>query len=121
MFGAWFSLIGTTIIVLGNVIFVPMFSYWASVWAGFACYFTIMIISYLFGQKYMPIKYDLKTILKYIVITLVLTLISSFIKTPYISVNLALKTVLFGLFVYYTVKHDFPLNHIPFLNKLSKH
>ena len=65
MYGAWFSIIGTIIIVVGNVLLVPRFSYTGSAWAAFACYFVIMLISYYFGQKYMPIKYDLKTCLLY--------------------------------------------------------
>jgi len=120
IYGAWFSLIGTLIIVLGNIFFVPVFSYWGSVWAGFACYFSIMLISYFFGQKYMPIHYDLKTIFKYIAITVVLTVVSSFIETPYMAVNLSIKTILFCGFVYYTVKHDFPLNQLPVLDKIKK-
>ncbi|MDD3077575.1 MAG: polysaccharide biosynthesis C-terminal domain-containing protein [Paludibacter sp.] len=119
IYGAWFSLVGTAIIVLGNLFFVPRFSYWGSVWAGFVCYFTIMIISYYFGQKYMPIKYDLKTIFKYIGITVALTILSNFIATPYIVLNIALKTILFGGFVYYTVKHDFPLSQLPFISRLK--
>ncbi len=120
VYGAWFSLVGTIIIVLGNVIFVPQFSYWGSVWAGFACYFSIMLISYFFGQKYMPIKYDLKTIGTYIALTVGLYIISLFINTPYILLNIGLKSILMVVFLVFSVKRDFPLKSIPFVNRFFK-
>lgn len=120
IYGAWFSLIGTVIIILGNVLFVPQFSYWASVWAGFACYLAIMLISYYYGQKFMPIKYDLKTIGLYTLVTLILYVISLFINTPYLVLNIALKSVLMLAFIVLLVKRDFPLKNIPVVNRYFK-
>mgnify|MGYP002776222315 FL=1 len=120
MYGAWFSIIGTIIIVVGNVLLVPHFSYTGSAWAAFACYFVIMLISYYFGQKYMPIKYDLKTIGLYTGVTIILYLISLFINTPYTIVNIALKTVLMISFLVLLVKRDFPLRSIPYVNRFFK-
>ena len=120
MYGAWFSIIGTIIIVVGNVLLVPHFSYTGSAWAAFACYFVIMIISYYFGQKYMPIKYDLKTIGLYTGVTIILYVLSLFINTPYTIVNVALKTILMILFLTLLVKRDFPLRSIPYINRFLK-
>jgi O-antigen/teichoic acid export membrane protein len=120
MYGAWFSILGTVIIVVGNVLLVPKFSYTGSAWAAFACYFVIMLVSYFVGQKYMPIKYDLKTIGFYTVLTIILYVASLFIHTPYAVVNVALKTVLMIIFLTVLVKRDFPLNKIPYLNKFFK-
>ncbi len=120
MYGAWFSVIGTVIIVVGNVIFVPRFGYVGSAWAAFACYLVIMLISYYFGQKYMPIKYDLKTIALYSVLTLVLYYISTYIKTPYQVLNIVLKSILMLIFVVLLVKRDFPLKNIPYINRFIK-
>lgn len=120
MYGAWFSIIGTIIIVVGNVLLVPRFSYTGSAWAAFACYFVIMLISYYFGQKYMPIKYDLKTIGLYTGVTIILYVLSLFINTPYTIINVALKTVLMILFLALLVKRDFPLRSIPYVNRFFK-
>ncbi|MHB9143581.1 MAG: lipopolysaccharide biosynthesis protein, partial [Paludibacter sp.] len=120
IYGAWISLVGTLIIIFGNVFFVPQFSYWGAVWAGFACYFSIMLISYYFGQKFMPIKYDFKTIGLYTVVTLILYVISLFINTPYMVLNIALKSVLMLAFLVLLVRRDFPLKNIPVLNRYFK-
>ena len=60
MYGAWFSLIGTIIIVVGNVLLVPRYSYMGSAWAAFGCYFVVMLVSYFIGQKHFPINYPAK-------------------------------------------------------------
>ena len=120
MYGAWFSLIGTVIIVVLNIILVPHFSYMGCAWAAFVCYFVIMVISYYYGQKHMPIKYDLKTIGLYTMVTVVLYLISTFIETPYKFVNVGLKTILMLIYIVLMVKRDFPLRTIPVINKYFK-
>jgi len=119
-YGAWFSAIGTIIILVGNIILVPKYSYWGSAWSAFAGYFIVMILSYIFGQKYMPVKYDFKTIGIYSAVTFLFYVISIFITTPYFLVNLGLKSVLMLAFLILLVKRDFPLKNIPVLNKFFK-
>lgn len=121
MYGAWFSILGTIIIIVGNIILVPLFSYTGSAWSAFACYFIIMLVSYYFGQKYMPIQYDLKTIGLYTLVTLVLYFISFFIETPYKIVNVGLKSLLMLTFIVLMIKRDFPLRVIPIVNRIFKH
>jgi len=120
MYGPWFSIVGTVIIVLMNVIFVPLYGYMGCVWAAFICYFVVMLVSYYFGQKYMPIKYDLKTIGLYTGVTLLLYGISMVINTPYSIVNVALKSILMLAFFTLLIKRDFPLKSIPGLNRYFK-
>lgn len=120
IYGAWFSLLGTIIIVLGNILLVPAFSYVGSAWSAMACYTTIMLVSYFYGQKYLPVPYDLKSILRYTVLTAVLYGVSLFIDTPWLAVNLALKSVLMIVFILYLVKNDFPLQKIPVINRFIK-
>ena len=120
MYGAWFSLLGTFIIVVLNVILVPVYSYMGCAWAAFACYFVIMVVSYFYGQKHMPINYDLKTIGLYTCVTVLFYVISLLIKTPYTAVNVSLKSVLMIAFLVLLIKRDFPLRTIPFINRLFK-
>ena len=119
-YGAWFAAIGTLIVFVGNIIFVPRYSYWGSAWSAFAGYFIVMLLSYFFGQKFMPIDYHLKKLGIYLALTLVLFGISSFIETPYLIVNLALKTVLMAVFIVFFIKKDMPLKEIPYLNRFLK-
>lgn len=59
-FGAYIAIGGMTITVLINVIFIPIYGYWASAWATLIVYGLQMVASYWLGQKYYPIKYNLR-------------------------------------------------------------
>jgi O-antigen/teichoic acid export membrane protein len=120
MYGAWFSIVGSIITVVINVAFVPVFSYMASAWAAFVCYFVIMLLSYFFGQKHMPIKYDLKTIGLYTAVAVGVYGASFLVQTPWIVVNMAYKTVLFAGFLVLVIKRDFPVKFIPIINRFVK-
>ena len=49
--GARITLIGTAITILINYFFIPKYSYVASAWATFFCYLSMMVISFIWGQK----------------------------------------------------------------------
>jgi O-antigen/teichoic acid export membrane protein len=61
--GAWLSIIGAVITLVLNFWWIPLsadhliYGYYGSAWATFICYFTMMILSYLIGQRYFPVKY----------------------------------------------------------------
>lgn len=116
--GVYFSFIGLIIIVLMNVLLVPHYGYIACAWAAFACYFAMMFFSWLFGQKYYPIRYDLKGIAKYTVLTLLLYGVSSWIIIDNIVLRLSFRTFLLLIYLIYLIKNDLPLNQIPYIGKL---
>ncbi len=119
-YGAWFAAVGTLIIFIGNIIFVPKYSYWGSAWSAFAGYFVVMLLSYVFGQKHMPIDYQLRKLGSYLLLTLVIYAASRVLTVPNVWLNLLINTALFSIFIVFAVKKDFPLNEIPYLNKLIK-
>lgn len=59
-FGAFIAIGGALITILMNVIFIPIYGYWAAAWATLIVYGLQMIASYLLGQKYYPINYNLR-------------------------------------------------------------
>ena len=120
IYGAYFSILGTLIILAINVLFVPTYSYMASVWAAFACYFVMMVVSYYYGQKYMPVQYDLKSIALYVGLAMVLYAISLVLVIPSLFLSIAFKTALFSMFLVVLIKRDFPLNSIPGVNRFFK-
>jgi len=119
-FGAIFSIIGFVIVLAINILFVPIFGYMASAWASVACYGIMMLLSYFFGQKYMPINYDLRKIGFYVGVTALLFVIGYFINTGLTAIDLTLKTLLILVFVWIIIKRDLPLQNIPFVNKIIK-
>jgi O-antigen/teichoic acid export membrane protein len=67
--GAWITLIGAIITLGINYFFIPLFSYTACAWATFACYGSMMVISYVWGQKEYKVPYAWKKLTAYIVIS----------------------------------------------------
>ncbi|MES1215012.1 MAG: oligosaccharide flippase family protein [Bacteroidota bacterium] len=72
MAGAWITIIGAVITLIINYIFIPYYSYMACAWATFACYGSMMVISYVWGQKEYRIPYAWKKLVAYIVIVVLL-------------------------------------------------
>jgi O-antigen/teichoic acid export membrane protein len=68
--GALISLIGAVLTIGLNLAFIPKFGYVGCAWATFICYFTMMVIGYLMGQKYYPIPYNLGRAFLYLIVTL---------------------------------------------------
>lgn len=120
MWGAYFSGIGCFLIILLNVIWVPIYGYMACAWASLLGYAIVTILSYFIGQKKYPINYDLKGIGQYVLLTAVLYVISEFVKIDNIFLRLFFKTILFFIFIAYIIKKDFPLKHIPIINRFIK-
>ena len=78
-YGLYISVIGAIITIVLNFVLIPRFSYMGSAWVSMAAYATMTIISYILGQKYYPIPYNLKKILAYIIVSTVIVFSSFFI------------------------------------------
>lgn len=121
IWGAWFSLAGCAVLLVINFVFIPRYGYMACAWGGFAGYGTSMILSYLVGQKKNPINYPMRSIMTYIALTLLLTLVMVYIPENWnIWARLGAKTILVILFAAYIVKKDFPLKSLPVIGKYFK-
>ncbi|MDD6184022.1 MAG: oligosaccharide flippase family protein [Bacteroidales bacterium] len=65
-FGAYIAIFGAVITLVLNWLLIPRFDYMGAAWTTFACYLSMMVVSYLLGQKYYHVDYDLKRILFYL-------------------------------------------------------
>ncbi|MDH6355495.1 O-antigen/teichoic acid export membrane protein [Dysgonomonas sp. PH5-45] len=120
-FGAIFSLIGCAITVTIIVVFVPRYGYIASAWASLVCNLVMMVLSYIFEQKYHPIKYDLKKLGLYFAFALLLYALGNiWVEIDNMALRLLYRTALLGVFLLVIVKNDVPLSEIPVLNKLIR-
>ena len=113
--GAYFSLIGLVITLVLQVIGVPRIGYWASCGSSLVCYFCIMLLSYIIGQKKAPIPYDLKSIGRYTLLTLALLAVYYAIRlntTLNMWVIMVIGTILIGIYLIILTRKDFPLEAI---------
>jgi O-antigen/teichoic acid export membrane protein len=75
-FGAYIAIGGALITVFINLLFIPVYGYWAAAWATLIVYGLQMVASYLLGQKYYPIKYNLRKFVLYFGLAIVLYLVT---------------------------------------------
>ncbi|WP_029904591.1 oligosaccharide flippase family protein [Prevotella sp. 10(H)] len=119
-YGAYFSILGCVIQVAMNIILVPIYGYIASAWATFVCNLIIMAISYFIGQKYFPIKYDLKNIFLYFALAVIFYAAAMYPQIDNEVLRLAYRTLYLIAFAAIIIKKDLPLSEIPIINKYFK-
>ena len=120
MAGAWITIIGAVLTIIINYAFVPAYGYMACAWATFLCYASMMVISFIWGQKEYPVPYAWKKLVAYIVIVVLLY----FVHVAFASIGLnawanrgfaLLLTLLFVIFVLNVERKEF--QRLPFIGK----
>ena len=74
LMGAVVSIGGALVTVVCLLWWVPRFGYVGAAWATLACYASMVLASYLLGRKYYPVPYDVKRVLGYIGLGIVIYL-----------------------------------------------
>lgn len=104
--GAYITLIGAAITIVINYVFIPIFGYMASAWATCICYATIMVISYVWGQKVYPVPYATKKLVAYMVIVLGIYFVFLGLKSlsPSLIYRLTVGTVLLLAYIVFILR-----------------
>ncbi|MEJ7560380.1 MAG: polysaccharide biosynthesis C-terminal domain-containing protein [Pedobacter sp.] len=100
-YGLYISLAGALITISLNFLLIPRYSYMGSAWVSMLAYFVMMVISYVLGQKHYPIPYDLKRIVIYLIVSVVLVILSFWVfqRNIYIG-NALLIAFIAGVFFF---------------------
>lgn len=100
-YGLYISLVGAFITIVFNILLIPKYGYMGSAWVSMAAYITMTIISYVLGQKYYPIPYNLKRIMAYLIVSTIISFTSFFLfnRNIYIG-NGMLIVFLTGIFYF---------------------
>lgn len=75
-FGLYISGVGAILTIVLNLIFIPKYSYIASAWISLIAYATMMVLSYILGQKNYPIPYQFKKNVAYLLASVVIVYLS---------------------------------------------
>ncbi len=127
MSGAYITLIGAGITLIINYLFIPHYGMMACAWATCICYSSMMVISFIWGQRVYPVPYPWKKLLAYMAIVLIFFWIHQGIisltqsKVVYFTTATLLLGA-FGAFVVRVEKKEFRrypiLLKVPILGKL---
>ncbi|MEG1585346.1 MAG: lipopolysaccharide biosynthesis protein, partial [Bacteroidales bacterium] len=118
--GAYFSVSGCILTIVMNILLVPHFGYMACAWTAFTVYLLMMSASYYFGQKYYPIRYEVKNALVYFSLTIVLFGAGIFVPISSTIWLFLFRLSLIFIYSFIVIKKDLPLKEIPFINKLIR-
>ncbi|MBN4052247.1 oligosaccharide flippase family protein [Sphingobacteriaceae bacterium AH-315-L07] len=99
LYGAYISIGGAIITIVLNVILIPIIGYWGSTWATLICFAFMMVVCYYLGQAHYAINYNVKRILGYFFLAIILFMISKHINIHLQIENIALKLLFNSLFV----------------------
>ncbi len=101
--GAYISIVGAIITLVLNFLLIPKFSYYGSAIATIAAYGSMMLISYVMGNKYYPIPYDMKKIGGYLGLSIAFSILSFYFFRENYFVGIALL-IAFLYFIYHNEK-----------------
>ncbi|HET7818384.1 MAG TPA: oligosaccharide flippase family protein [Bacteroidia bacterium] len=97
-YGAWLTIFGAVITLAGNFIFIPRFGYMACAYTTLVCYLLMMLVSYFMGNKHYHVDYDVKRIVAYIGLSLLLFATSQYINFDSDMLEIIIKNMLLILF-----------------------
>jgi O-antigen/teichoic acid export membrane protein len=103
LYGAYIAIFGATITLVLNFLLIPVIGYMGSAWATFICYASMMIVSYLIGQKYFPVKYDFKRITGYLGLSVSLFFISKLLNIETQNFRLIVNTIFILIFIFVVI------------------
>ena len=104
LWGAWLSVIGAVITLSLNFWWIPLspdhliYGYLGSAWATFICYGAMMVLSYLIGQKYFPVPYNLMKFFGYLGLSVLLYVISVLVTVEPAILRITFHTLLLLVF-----------------------
>ena len=108
--GAYISLIGCALTIIGNIIFVPRYGYVAAAWTSLVCFLLMTLISWWLGQKYYPIKYDMKSAVFYSALSIFLFILGMNLPIDDLLWRLLARTLILGFFLVVVMSKDLPLS-----------
>jgi O-antigen/teichoic acid export membrane protein len=121
--GAWITVGGALLTTVINYLFIPKYGYMACAWATFFCYGSMMVASFIWGQKEYRIPYAWKKLVAYIVIVVLLFFAHKGITTVWNNkfFSLTIATILTGCYMWFigTVEKK-ELPQLPVVGKYFK-
>ena len=98
MYGAYIAIAGAAITLLLNWLLIPGMGYVGAAWSTFACYGSIMVLSFIYGQRHYPIPYQLGKNLGFLALALALFFIDKYLVPQGGFIGYTLKTVFLLIF-----------------------
>lgn len=110
-FGAYIAIGGALITISLNIALIPIYGYVGSAWATLLVYFLMMVASHILGQKYYPIKYNLRKVFTFLILAVALFFIDKWVEIDNAAIKYLVKTILIAVFIVAVVFIENPLKN----------
>lgn len=99
--GMLITLFGATVTIVLNYLFIPQYGMYACAWATLSAYGSMVVISYVVGQRYFPVPYPMKKLVGYLLAIGVLYFLQQQVVAmqSLVIIRVATATVLFSSFL----------------------
>lgn len=119
--GATITFMGAAITLIINFAFIPIYGYLACAWATLACYASMMLLSYFWGQRVYPVPYNTNKLLKNFGFMMLLYVFHRTVVNHLagITMHLLSGTVFLMMYIGYLLKNE-NLRQIPVVKKFIR-
>lgn len=122
--GAILSIIGCALTVAIIVWLAPQYGFMACAWASVVANGAVMLVSYLLGQHYYPVRYQLGRLTSYALLTALLyggMILSSRLWAAHSFIQLGVNSLLILVFLVVVFHYEVPRGALPALRKKLLH
>lgn len=108
-YGAYMGIIGSVITLTINIALIPLMGYYASALAILICFIVMTTISFVWGHKFYPIPYDIKSFIFYLFVSVILVSVYWIIRTdeaPVFWLSVLINLIFMGI-IFLREKREF--------------
>ena len=104
-FGAYISIVGAVITLVLNFLLIPSMSYVGSAIATLTAYGTMMVLSYIIGQRYYAVPYDMKRIVGYLLLSVAFSSVAFYVFGGNLIIG-SLLLLVFLILIYFSERKE---------------
>ncbi len=98
IYGVYITCLGALITIVMNVVLIPIYSYHACAWIHLVSNFVMLFLTYLVGQRFYRINYDIRKISFYVILALALYFVGNAFKTEREYINIAIGLIFVSVY-----------------------
>jgi O-antigen/teichoic acid export membrane protein len=117
MYGAVFMIIGALITIVGNIVFVPIYGIAAAAYCHLVVYSVLVLLSYTIGQSNYKVPYDMRKLLIYILLPVLITVGFAWVKPSHIYIRLVIGNAILLTFVTFALWNEGILKEVKLISK----
>ncbi len=105
-YATYITVIGASVTLAVNILFIPKYGYIASAWAHVISYSSMIVLSFLFSFRHYKIEYNMLKLLPYFLIAVFMVIFGLFYEYPNLTSELLINSIFIMVFIGYAQYKD---------------